>query len=71
MAAPALILRPIVLSSRPVEEAVTRGVSVYTRKLLCHDRVLPMMPYNAQVSSTILVYAVLRAYLPHAADNTT
>lgn len=32
IAALALILRPIVLSSRPVEEAVTRGVSVRTHK---------------------------------------
>lgn len=32
IAALALILRPIVLSSRPVEEAVTRGVSVCTRE---------------------------------------
>jgi hypothetical protein len=30
----ALILRPIVLSSRPVEEAVTRGMSVCTCKML-------------------------------------
>jgi len=32
IAALALILRPIVLSSRPVEEAMTRGVSVCTRE---------------------------------------
>jgi hypothetical protein len=32
IAALALILRPIVLSSRPVEEAVTRAVSVCTRE---------------------------------------
>ena len=68
----ALILRPSVLSSSPVEEAVEHNVSVCTCKALLLHRVdsLPMMPYiSALVLPSQLQF--LRSYLPHAADHTT
>jgi hypothetical protein len=61
VAALALILRPIVLSSRPVEEAVTRGISVYTRRLLFLHRILPIMPYMLKLvlfSKFYMLYAL-------------
>lgn len=69
IAARALILRPMVLSSRPVDEAVARWWSVLCMQEspVCHHhhRVLPMMPYIVCVSSTVtLCYSLYALTFP-------